>query len=238
MTSVLLMGHGSPDPKGRSELDQLRLLVERHLNRPITLGVLEHETDAMPSLVEILARLPQAELVVAQPLLLFYGLHGRQDIPRLVEDAARDRGLKVKVGRPLGDDPVLLRLAVDRVRAALAGPGDALLFVGRGSSSAEALEQCGQTAAAVAAEVGLPHAVAYAGISRPDPAEALGALAAWARRVIALPWLIHTGRLLGKVTEALEARSLQAAVPLAMLPHIGNGPDLVGLIERRIRALL
>ena len=238
MTSLLLMGHGSPSPASQRELLELRLLVGKRLARPVALGVLEFPAPELPPLEEAFARLGETGRVAAQPLVLFEGLHGQHDMPREAAAAARQLGLEVRLGTPIGSDRVLIDLALSRLASIAPAPGDVLLFVGRGSGFAESLRQTDRVAADIATRAGLPHVVCHAGISRPDPGAGMRIAARSARRVIVLPWLIHTGVLADRVRMVTAATAEECGVESVQLPHIGNRPELVALIAERLEALL
>jgi sirohydrochlorin ferrochelatase len=238
MTSLLLMGHGSPSPASRRELLELRELVGERLGRPVAVGVLEFPAPELPALARAFALLGGTARVAAQPLVLFEGLHGRHDMPQEAAAAARQLGLEVRLGTPLGHDAVLIDLALRRLAGAGPVEGDVLLFVGRGSSVAESLRQTDEVACLVAAGAGLPHVVCHAGISKPDPVEGVRLASREAQRVIVLPWLIHTGVLADRVRELTAATAQDCGVECLQLPHIGNGRELVGLLANRLEALL
>ena len=238
MSSLLLMGHGSPSPASRRELLELRELVVGRLGRPVALGVLEFPAPELPALEEAFALLGGTARVAAQPLVLFEGLHGRHDMPGEAAAAVRRLGLEVRLGTPFGAAAVLIDLALKRLAGVVPVEGDVLLFVGRGSSVVESLRQADEVAARIAAKAGLSHVVCHAGISRPDPVEGMRLAARGARRVIVLPWLIHTGILVDRVHELTAATARECGVGCIQLPHIGNGPELVGLIASRLEALL
>lgn len=238
MTSLLLMGHGSPNRTAQRELLELRQLVGGRLRRTVALGVLEFPAPELPALDKAFALLGATELVAAQPLVLFEGLHGRHDMPREAAAAARQLGLEVRLGTPIGADAVLIDLALKRLADHAPVEGDVLLFVGRGSSVAESLRQTDEVAADIAAKAGLPHVVCHAGISKPDPVGGMRIASRGARRVIVLPWLIHTGVLADRVKELTAATARECGVESVQLPYIGNGPELVGLIANRLEALL
>ncbi|HLH69309.1 MAG TPA: CbiX/SirB N-terminal domain-containing protein [Candidatus Dormibacteraeota bacterium] len=248
---VLLIAHGSPDPGSREELRALRSLVaarlaegERRLPSTrgreieVALGVLEFPGPDLPPVGAALAALASRGPVVAQPLLLFDGLHAHHDLPRLTADACR-LGLQVQVGGPFGWEPALLDLAVERVAAAAPGPDDLLLFVGRGSSDPQAREETEEVAALVASRLGLEHLVCYTGISPPLLADgARLALARRPRRLLALPYLLHRGVLTRRVSEVLGPAAERGRTPLAVLPHLGNAPQVVETVASRVEALM
>ena len=237
MTPLLLMGHGSPSPASRRELLQLRRLVGERLGRPVGLGVLEFPAPELPALAPAFAQLGRTALVAAQPLVLFDGLHGRRDMPGEAAAAARELGIEVRLGTPFGADAVLIDLALRRLAGAGPGEGDVLLFAGRGSSVAGSLRQADEVARRIAGSAGLPHVVCHAGICRPDPAEGMRLASRGARRVIVLPWLIHAGVLTDRVHDLTAATARECGVEALQLPHIGNGPELVGLVASRLEAL-
>jgi sirohydrochlorin cobaltochelatase len=237
--AAVLVGHGSPDPAARAELDQLRTLVGRRLGREVGLGVLEFPAPGLPGLDEAFAALRGRGPVAAQPLVLFDGLHGRHDVPAAAAGARARLGVEVRLGAPLGREPALVGLAAARLVDIRPAAGDVLLFVGRGSSEALARRQTEQVAAAVAGAAGMEHVVCYAGISRPDLGEGMAAaLRRRPRRVVALPYLLHTGVLARRVGTSLAPLAERHGVPLTVLPHIGNAPAVVDLVAGRLESLL
>lgn len=236
---TLLVGHGSPDPDGRAELLRLRALVSRRMRITVWLGVLEFPAPRLPPLAHALkAASTNGRAVSAQPLILFDGRHGRHDLPTVVADASRELGVEVRLGGALGGAPALVALTTSRLRTVRVGGGDVLLFVGRGSSEVPALRQTERVAAAVAGELGIDHAVCYTGISAPDLAEGFAAaLRHSPRRVIAVPYLLHTGILARRVGEILAPIAERRGVDLMVMPHLGNSPALVGLLAARLEEL-
>lgn len=234
----MLVGHGSPDPAACAELGELRGLVAGRLGREVGLGVLEFPGPGLPGLDEALGALRGRGRVAAQPLILFEGMHCRHDVPAAAAGVRARLGVEVRVGGPLGLEPALVGLAAARLAALEPGPGDVLLFVGRGSSEPLARRQTGLVAAAVAGAAGVDHLVCYAGISRPDPGEGMAAaLRRRPRRVLALPYLLHTGVLARRVRTTLAPLAERHGVPLAVLPHLGNAPAVVDLVAGRLESL-
>jgi sirohydrochlorin ferrochelatase len=239
MRTAMLLGHGSPDPTARAELGELRRLVATRLGAPVDMGVLEFPAPGLPKVEDAFAALASSAGVAAQPLILFDGLHGRHDIPRITEQMSALHHLVVRVGTSFGQDASLLALATARLAAAGTGSGDLLLFVGRGSSESVALSQMQSVAAAVAGAAALEHVVCYAGISRPSLVQGMtAALTRRPRRVVALPYLLHTGVLVRRVEEVFAPLAREAGIELLVLPHIGNCPALVELVATRLEAML
>lgn len=237
-TAAVLLGHGSPDPAAHAELRELRELVGERVGFGVGLGVLEFPAPGLPALEEAFAAVGDRERVVAQPLILFDGLHGQRDLPAAAAGATARLGVEVRLGTALGQDPALLELCAARAAELRPGSGDLLLFVGRGSSQPVARAQTEHVASAVARELGVDHVVCYTGISRPSLAEGFAiALSRGPRRVLALPYLLHTGVLVKRVRDVLGPAVARHGVPLTVLPHIGNAPELVGLVASRLEAL-
>jgi sirohydrochlorin ferrochelatase len=237
--AAVLLGHGSPDPAGQAELGELRTLVGRRLGFEVGLGVLEFPNLGLPGLDEAFAAVRDHRRAAAQPLILFEGLHGRNDIPAAAASATARLGVQVRLGSAFGCDPALTALTVARLALRGLGTGDVLLFVGRGSSEPLARGQTVQVAGAVAAEFGVDHVVCYTGISRPSLGEGIeAALAHRPRRVLALPYLLHTGVLARRVREVLTPLAERHGTELVVLPHIGNAAELVGMVARRLESLL
>jgi len=234
----MLIGHGSPDPAAHAELGELRRLVSRRLGAEVSLVVLEFQTPGLPGLMEALAGLPDRGAVAAQPLILFDGLHGQHDLPAMAAGAAARFGVEVRLGGAFGRDGPLVELAAERLKAEDVVDADLLLFIGRGSSQALARQQTEGVAAAVAAAAAIRHLVCYAGISRPGLAEGMeAALGRRPRRILALPYLLHTGVLVRRVPEVLTPIAEGRGVELALLPHIGNAPQLVDVVAGRLEQL-
>lgn len=237
--AALLLGHGSPDPAAHAELDDLRALVGQRLGLDVGLGVLEFPAPGLPRLDEAFAAVRGSEHVAAQPLILFDGLHGQHDIPSAAASATARLGITIRLGDAFGRDPRLVQLLAARLRDCDVAEADLLLFVGRGSSETLACHQTEQVAQAVAAEVGVDHLVCYTGISRPSLDEGMeAALGRRPGRVLALPYLLHTGVLLRRVSEVLTPIAESHGAELVVLPHIGNAPALVDVVARRLEQLL
>ena len=237
--AALLLGHGSPDPAAQAELGELRALVGQRLGFHVDLGVLEFPALGLPYLDEAFTALRDRPCVAAQPLILFGGRHGQHDIPSAAARATARLGVQVRLGSAFGREPRLIQLAAAHLRDHGVREGDVLLFVGRGSSEALARHQTEEVADAVATEVGIGHVVCYTGISRLSLKEGMeAALGRRPRRVLALPYLLHTGILVRRVLEVLWPIARRQGGELLVLPHIGNAPALVDLVASRLERLL
>lgn len=82
-----------------------------------------HETaflEAAPRLDEAVRRLAGsgAEEILVLPYFLTLGIHLQRDLPRLVDDLARECGVPIRVAEPLDGHPELSRILVDRANGA------------------------------------------------------------------------------------------------------------------------
>ena len=80
-SAVLLIGHGSPDPRHRRAVQAIGQLLDQVTAARVAVGFLEHDS---PSAAEALAAgFPERQVFVL-PLLLTAGMHWRRDIPALL----------------------------------------------------------------------------------------------------------------------------------------------------------
>ncbi len=139
---LLILGHGSRDPRGAEEFHELVDLVrERNPGLPVEGGFIEL---SRPPISECVNRMAEkgATNVAAVPLMLLAAGHAKDDIPAtLVREGVDHPEMTFKYGRALGVRPELLELMDERVSAVISEeekPETAVLVVGRGSSDPDA----------------------------------------------------------------------------------------------------
>ena len=140
--ALLIVGHGSRDPRGVREFHELVALVkERNLALPVEGGFIEL---SRPPISECVSRLVEngSRRVAAVPLMLLAAGHAKDDIPAtLVREKMSHPEVGFRYGRALGIRPELLELMDDRVSAVVSKAEKeetAVLVVGRGSSDPDA----------------------------------------------------------------------------------------------------
>ena len=140
--ALLIVGHGSRDPRGAEEFHELvRLVRERSPGLPVEGGFIEL---SKPPISECVNRLVEgkAKRISAVPLMLLAAGHAKDDIPAtLVREGMSHPDVDFGYGRALGIRPELLELMDERISAVV--PEDekdewAVLVVGRGSSDPDA----------------------------------------------------------------------------------------------------
>lgn len=84
--TVLLVAHGSRDPRAAASTEALARAVRRsRRDWDVRASYLDH---AGPRPLDVLSALPAGSRVVVVPLLLTAAYHGRVDVPAVVEAAA------------------------------------------------------------------------------------------------------------------------------------------------------
>ena len=139
--ALLIVGHGSRDPRGAREFHELVALVrESNPALPVEGGFIEL---SRPPISECVNRLAGgARNIAAVPLMLLAAGHAKDDIPAtLVREKMSHPEVGFRYGRALGIRPELLELMDERISAA--APEEergetAVLVVGRGSSDPDA----------------------------------------------------------------------------------------------------
>ncbi|MEV4600564.1 sirohydrochlorin chelatase [Amycolatopsis sp. NPDC049253] len=232
MTAPLVpVAHGSRDPRSAATV---RGLVERVRAQAPGIEVYESFLDlSEPRVTDILRHLytqgHRAAVVV--PLLLGSAFHARVDLPALVAEVrAQCPGFDVRVSDVLGVDPVLERVALDRLSGAGLGAGDGAVVSAVGSSNAGANAAVADLAARWEGELGLPVTEAFASAAQPDVPAAVARLRArGVRRIAVASWFLAPGLLPDRI--AALAREADRAVFLA--EPLGTDPRVAAAVLRR-----
>ena len=231
--ALVLVAHGSADPRAAATIGELIPLVarraaERGLGVPAPrVGYLGH---AAPSVPQVMRTLQPDMPVTVLPLLLTAAYHSKTDIPRLL--ARIGAGKQIMYGEPLGPHPLLLRALERRLpEAAFDEPAETgVVLAAAGSSDPEANATVARLAAQWQARAGW-YAVrpAYASAGAPDPATAITQLRqAGARRVVVASYLLAPGLFADRIRDA----SL-AAGATAVSPVLGASPEVADVVLDR-----
>ena len=122
--SVVLLAHGSPDPRHAAGIDALADLVRQRHCGPVHTAFLDHHA---PKVGDVAAVLPPGRPVVLIPVLLSQGYHWRVDLP----NAAASLGPDVTITEVLDDPEALAEAALD-VAAAHGWTGAVVLIDDQG----------------------------------------------------------------------------------------------------------
>jgi sirohydrochlorin cobaltochelatase len=209
--ALLIVGHGSRDPRGVQEFHDLVGLVRRR-NPLLTVegGFIEL---SRPPISECVNRLAESGAlnVAAVPLMLLAAGHAKDDIPAtLVREKMAHPRMTFGYGRALGIRPELLELMEERISAVVpeAEKEDtAVLVVGRGSSDPDANSDLSKIARLF--YEGRPYPVvdnAYVSMTPPDVAEGLDrCLRLGAKRIVIFSYFLFTGVLEERIRGQGEA---------------------------------
>lgn len=243
--ALLIVGHGSRDPRGAEEFHELvRLVRERNPGLPVEGGFIEL---SRPPISECVDRIADKGVkgVAAVPLMLLAAGHAKDDIPAtLVREGIDHPEMSFEYGRALGVRPELLELVDERVSAVVPAedkPDTAVLVVGRGSSDPDANSDLAKIARLF--YEGRPYPMvegAFVSMTSPDVHGGLDRLRRLgARRVVVFSYFLFTGVLEERIREQSEA--FAAAYPDLEVRYAGYfGPDAKVadlLIERYAEAV-
>jgi sirohydrochlorin cobaltochelatase len=196
--ALLIVGHGSRDPRGVREFHDLVDLVRRR-NPSLTVegGCIEL---SRPPISECIGRLAEGGTrnVVAVPLMLLGAGHAKDDIPAtLAREKMGHPEMSFGYGRALGIRPELLELMDERISTVSPEEKEetAVLIVGRGSSDPDANSDLSKIARLFFE--GRPYPVvesAYVSMTPPDVAEGLARCRRLgAKRIVVFSYFLFTG---------------------------------------------
>jgi sirohydrochlorin cobaltochelatase len=247
---LLLVGHGTRDPVGLKEFEEVCAEVAR---RAVGLDV-EHcfLELADPDIRTAIRRMIERGIrsITVAPLLLFAAGHARKDIPAALREATRGiEGLQIRQSAALEANPRIVELSRRRFEEALrdCGPidreGTLVLLVTRGSSDVEAIERVREFAKQLekvvpAAEV----RPCFAAVAEPSLETALATAARDPyRRIVVQPHLLFAGEVLQQICRAVETVAAgDAKREWIVTGHLGPSPlvaEAIIELARRAQAM-
>jgi len=240
--ALLVVGHGSRDPRGAREFHELVALVgERNPALAVEGGFIEL---SRPPISECVNRLVEggARRIAAVPLMLLAAGHAKDDIPAtLVREKMRHPDVGFRYGRALGVRPEFLSLMDERISAAVPAKekGEtAVLIVGRGSSDPDANSDLWKISRLFYEGRPYPFVeAAYVSMTPPDVPAALERLKRLeARRIVVFSYFLFTGVLEERIRR--QSAEFAAANPEAAISYAGYfGPHerVADLVSERYR---
>ena len=217
--ALIVVAHGTADPQGqavvRSLTDQVAALLPTTTVRAAYVDVQQPE---LPSAVGELTG--AGHQVVVVPLLLSTGFHIEVDVANAVEPYEH-----AWAARPLGPDPVLADVLVDRLEAAGVAPHDSVVLAAAGSSRPGGTRDAEQAARYLADRRPGRVSTGYGSAAEPTVADAVQAARAHAGRVAVASYLIGPGVFHHRLT-ALDATVTQP---------LGDDPRIAQLIVHRFK---
>jgi sirohydrochlorin ferrochelatase len=234
MTAVLLVAHGSSDPRAAASTRALaRAVAAQRPGLDVRTSYLDHAGPRPDRVLLDMQRLGHRAAVVV-PLLLTSAFHGRVDLPGVI-DRAYDHGLTMRVQvtdvlGPVGG--VVAPLLVAALRRQLpAVSADGVVMVAAGTRDDLARHTVDVAAAELGQALGLPCRAAFASGSPVTGAVAVAALRAQGcSRIAVSSYFLATGKLHEiAVDSAVSAGALTPAAP-----PLGRALDLARLVVARI----
>jgi sirohydrochlorin cobaltochelatase len=244
--AILLIAHGTRDPRGAEEMDVLLDLLRARHPAPVAGAWLEDFSDPGVETAGADLAAQGAQGIVTLPFLVLGAGHAKTDVPEAL--AALRAGLPqvpVAHGQPLGLQRVLFDLAARRVADARAQAGltaapdetELLLVTGAGSSDPDANGDLAKAARYLAEATGHRWVdVAYAGVTWPRADVALRrAHTAGAQQVVLFSWSLLAGLLEARVTGWAEDLTAETDLQIIDAGRLGPDPAVVDAVLARYR---
>ena len=247
--ALLLIAHGTRDPRGATEMDALVAQLRARHDAPVAHAWLEDFAAPDPVTAADGLVAEGAGAIVTVPFLVLGAGHAKTDVPEgVVAIRHAHPGVALAHTRVLGLHPALFALARTRVEAARAAawgdapPADdeALLVTGAGSSDPDANGDLAKAARFLAETTGHRWAeIAYAGVTWPTADTALRRLSqAGARRVVRFSWSLLTGLLEQRVDRWAAAVADGTGLEIIDAGRFGPAPAVAeGVLDRYHEAL-
>ncbi len=249
---VLIVGHGTRDEQGRDEFEQLVAVIRTQLvERDVRRAFIELQE---PEIAECIVQMAADGIcsVTIAPVLLFAAGHARRDIPAAVDvalkrlrsrelaAAGKPRQLTVRFASHLGCHPAVVRLSQQRSEQSLLGRKNrtALLMVGRGSSTPEAIEEMQAfVQLRQMQEPAVSFRTAFLAVAEPRLADAVAELQRLPfEEVIVQPHLLFDGALLKSLQQRIrEVDGQQSSQRWLMTPHLGPAAEVAQSVIDRCR---
>jgi precorrin-8X/cobalt-precorrin-8 methylmutase len=216
--AIVIAGHGSRDPEGISEFEQLaKLIRQRAGERHVQHGFLEF---ALPTIDEAARTLITGgdQRVAIVPLVLLAATHAKNDLPSEVLALQQEfPATQLHYGSALHLHPNILRLFRQRiVETEARSPRkirrstSCLVVVGRGTTDPDANSDVSKLARLLQEGMGFGGSyVCYSGTAKPLVADGLReAVRLGFERIIVAPFFLFTGVLVKRIYEATDAAAV------------------------------
>ena len=244
--SIVIAGHGSRDPDGVREFEELVALVRARAPRHVVNhGYLEFASPTIEQALQT-SLAGGARQVVMVPGVLLAARHAKNDMPsELLAMARLHPDIDFHFGAPLNLDPLLLQLAQERIVAAEAVSAQTvrrsdtcLVVVGRGTTDPDANGEVSKLARMLEEGMGFGGAyVCYSGTAQPLVVDGLRAAARMGfARLVVLPFFLLDGVLVKRIAAAADAlQRREPALEVLTAGHFGAHPHVADVMLARAR---
>lgn len=240
--AMLIVGHGSRDPRGAEEFHQLvELVKQRNPEMSVGGGFIEL---SRPPISESVTELVNegARRIAAVPLMLLAAGHSKDDIPAtLVREKMSHSDLSFQYGRALGIRPELLELMEERISEVVSEEEKeetAVLVVGRGSSDPDANSDLAKISRLFYEGRSYREVEpAYISMTPPGVADGLERCRRLgAKKIVVFSYFLFTGVLEERIREQSEAFADEdPEVEVRYAGYFGSDPAIADLLVERYR---
>jgi sirohydrochlorin cobaltochelatase len=242
--ALLTIAHGTRDPRGGHEMDQLLGHLRARLSAPVENAWLEDfaEPDPVTAAGRLVAQ--GVTRLVTVPFLVFGAGHAKTDVPAGVHEVrAAFPEVLVQHSRVLGLHPDLFTLARARIAAVRSGPvpdDEVLLVTGSGSTDPDANGDLWKAARFLAEGTGHRWVeAAFAGVTWPTVDVVLRRIAAaGAKRVLLFSWSLLAGLLEQRVAAWAKQVAEETALGVVDAGRFGPDPVVADVLLDRYREVL
>ncbi len=232
LPGLVIAGHGSRDPDGIREFEQMVSLLESQTHdQTVTHGYLEF---ANPTIEQAITKNINAgsKQIVMIPAILMAARHGKNDMPSEMLVLQRDYPeIEFQLTAPLGLDPLLMELAREHIITAEANSPQVVLrsetclvVIGRGTTDPDANSEVYKLARILEEGMGFGGSyVCYSGTAKPLVADGLRIAAKMGfRRLVVFPFFLFDGILVKRiVTTATELQQREPDLEIVVANHLG-----------------
>ena len=122
MKVVMIVGHGSRSLKSQEDFKKVIDIIEKKLDHTKVYGTnMELSEPLMDDTIDkIVAENSELSEIVVVPFFLFEGIHIKKDIPEKLEEFRQKYpNIKITFGKPLGVDPAIADVLLNRINEVL-----------------------------------------------------------------------------------------------------------------------
>jgi sirohydrochlorin cobaltochelatase len=238
--AIVLLGHGSREPRANADFEQLAHELQRKWpSHPVVPAYIELAQPSLASALEHAATL--VDRVVVLPCFLFTAGHIKNDLPlELLRARRANPKVEFLAGHALGVHPAMIEAALDRLQEAQPSKRarTAIIVVGRGSSDPDANGDFAKLVRLIGEGSDSGYAMpAFVGITRPSFEEALE-LAARTRpdELVVLPYFLFAGRLTAQLADKVaEFTKRHPWIGTRLASPLGLHHGLLRTLDERLR---
>lgn len=112
---LLLVGHGSRSLDAQDTFEKIVEMVREKSEYALVEGAhMEICKPDIPTVVKGMVEKNTKEILIV-PYFLYEGIHIKEDIPQIINKLAEDyKNVEFKLGRPIGAEPLLVDIILDR----------------------------------------------------------------------------------------------------------------------------